>query len=262
MKYLIFLLVPFVFYAQNEGKNDAQNAIIKEYLDDCAHRYNYIIQMKEWQNCIDEGLKKDSTIAYLWQQKAMPYFKARKYEAGMPYIDKAVRYNAERWQPYRAFIKCIFAKTYKEAIADFEDCKKKYGNGYVMDHTYDFYMALSYLQLNEYQLAEKLLQNYVDDMLAKNGEEWVHFTALFYLGISKYEQNKLEEAIAEFDRALKKYPNYSEVKTYKGICLYKLGKKEASEKIMKEAESDYKQGYKMTEDNAVYETYPYQLRRK
>ena len=192
----------------------------------------------------------------------MPYFKARKYEVGMPFIDKEVLYNAERWQPYRAFIKCIFAKTYKEAIVDFEDCKKKYGNGYVMDHTCDFYIALSYLQLNDYKKAENLLQNYVDEMQAKNGEDWVHFTALFYLGIAKYEQNKLGDAIVEFDRALKKYPNYSDVKTYKGISLCKLGKKEEGIKLIQDADEDYKNGYKLNEDNAIYETYPYQVRRK
>lgn len=262
MKFLLFLLIPLAIQAQNEGKNDFQNKIIEESLTNCAHKYNYISQMKEWQECIDAGLKKDSTIAYLWQQKAMPYFKARKYEVGMVYIDKAVQYNASRWQPYRAFIKCIFAKTYKDAIVDFEDCKRKYGNAYVMDHTFDFYIALSYLQLNEYQKAEKLLQGYVDDMLKKNGEDWVHHTALFYLGISMYEQGKYEDAIIAFDRSLKKYPNYSDVKTYKGICLYKLGKSELADALLKQAKLDYEQGYTINEDNVVYEAYPYQIRRK
>ena len=89
-------------------------------------------------------MKKDSTIAYLWQQKAMPLFKARKYEAGMIFLDKAVLYDEAEYLDYRAFIKCIFAKTYREAIIDFEKCKEKVGNSYVMDHTYDFHIALSY----------------------------------------------------------------------------------------------------------------------
>ena len=80
MRFFFFLLMPFIFYAQNEGKNDFQNKIIEEHLTNCAHKYNYAINMKEWQDCIDAGLKKDSTIAYLWQQKAMPYFKAKKYQ--------------------------------------------------------------------------------------------------------------------------------------------------------------------------------------
>jgi hypothetical protein len=36
--------------------------------------------------------------------KINAYFKAKKYEVGMKYLDKAVKYNPERWQSYRAFI--------------------------------------------------------------------------------------------------------------------------------------------------------------
>ena len=43
--------------------------------------------------------------------------------------------DENKWLDYRAFIKCIFAKTYKEAIIDFEKCKVKIGNSYIMDHT-------------------------------------------------------------------------------------------------------------------------------
>lgn len=188
MKLVILVLALFSLIASfaQEGKNAAQEKIIEEYLTNCAANYNYNIQMSERQACLDEGLKIDSTVAYLWQQKAMPYFKARKYEVGMIFLDKAVQYNPERWQPYRGFMKCIFSKAYKDAIADLEDCKNKYGNQYVMDHTYDFYIAISYLQLNEYQKAETILQNYVDEIY-KNRDKLEHHTAYFYLGIAKYE---------------------------------------------------------------------------
>jgi hypothetical protein len=36
--------------------------------------------------------------------KINAHFKAKKYEVGMKYLDKAVKYNPERWQSYRAFI--------------------------------------------------------------------------------------------------------------------------------------------------------------
>jgi tetratricopeptide (TPR) repeat protein len=238
-----------------------QEVIIKEYVTDCAEKYSYNVQMAEWQNCLDEGLKKDSTIAYLWQQKAMPYFKARKYELGMLYIDKAVQYDPKEWQPYRAFIKCIFAKTYREAIIDLEDCIKKYGNGYRMDHTYAFYIGLCYLQLNEYKEAEKLFSEYNADIF-KNRQRLEHPTALFYYGISKYEQKKWEEAIVEFDKALIIYPNFSDVKYYKSICLARLGKKDESANLFKQAEQDGSMGYTINEDNTIYEAYPYQVRWK
>ena len=259
MKNIILVLALFFIslsFAQ-EGKNAAQERIIEEYLTNCAEKYNYTIQMSERQACLDEGLKIDSTIAYLWQQKAMPYFKARKYEVAMPFLDKAVQYNPQRWQPYRGFMKCIFSKDYKGAIADLEECKKKFGNGYVMDHTYNFYIALSYLQLNDYGKAETILQNYVDEIY-KNRQQLEHHTAYFYLGIAKYELKKFEEAITIFDKALKIYPNFSDVKFYKAICLALSGK-EGYADFIAQAKENFKLGYKLNEDNTSYETYPYQL---
>lgn len=264
MKYLIIIL-SICFsncYSQNDKKNDVdkkakQELIIKESLENGA--WKHMMFSKEWQDEIDLGLKKDSTIAYLWQQKAMPYFKLRKYEIGMPFINNAVLYDAKNWQPYRAFIKCIFAKTYKDAILDFEDCKKKYGNNYEMDHTYNFYIALCDLQLNKFSDAENLLSEYVNDMLKKNGEDWVHPTALFYYGIAKYEQQKWEEAIVEFDRALKQYPNFSDVKFYKAMCFMKINKEKEAMILLDEGKSDAEKGYTINEDNAIYEKYPYQV---
>jgi tetratricopeptide (TPR) repeat protein len=254
---LLFILFSMIFSYGQEGKNKEQEKIITEFLTNCAEKHDYRFQMTEWQNCLDEGLKKDSTIAYLWQQKAMPYFKARKYEVGMPFLDKAVYYNAERWQPYRGFMKCIFSKSYKDAIADLEECKKKFGNGYVMDHSYDFYIGISYLQLNEYTKAESYLKNYVEDMFQKR-QGLEHPTALFYLGIANYELKKYNEALVLFDKALKLYPNFSDVKYYKAICLSRIGNTDEVANLLKEAKEDYKQGYKLNEDNTIYETYPYQ----
>jgi tetratricopeptide (TPR) repeat protein len=247
-----------------DAKKKRQEAIVEEYVTNCAEKYNYNYQMTEWQNCLDQGLKKDITIAYLWQQKAMPYFKARKYEVGMQYIDKAVQYDSQRWQSYRAFIKCIFAKTYKESILDFEDCIKKFGNSYVMDHTYGFYIGLCYLQLNEYEKAEMQFKEYNEDIF-KNRQGLEHPTALFYYGIAKYEQQKWDDAIIEFDKALKIYPEFSDVKYYKAICLGKLNKNKKDEtlkkqavKLIEDAKEDFKKGLKLNEDNTIYEIYPYQ----
>lgn len=241
-----------------ELKAKKQATIIEKYVDNCAHKYNYNVSMSKWQGCLDKGLKEDSTVAYLWQQKAMPYFKAKKYEMGMLYIDKAVIYNPKRWQPYRVFIKCIFAKTHKAAIINFEACKKRDGNSYVMDHPYSFYIGLSYLQLNEYEKAEKLFQEYVNELFDKLGENWVHPTALFYLGISKYELEKYDEAITQFNRALNEYPTFSDVKYYKAICLNKIGNFKDSEAAYKEYIKNKEEGYTLNEDNAIYEVYPYQ----
>lgn len=263
MKYIFFLLLAAsVASAQNTSATESvkkkQQQIIDQYLDGCALKHNYRYEMHEYQHCLEEGLKQDNTIAYLWQQKAMPYFKARKYEIGMEYIDKAVSFDAARWQPYRAFIKCIFAKTYREAIVDFEDCRKKFGNSYVMDHTFGFYIGLCHLQLNEFEKAEAAFKEYNDD-LYQNRQKLEHPTALFYYGIAKYELGKFSEAIAEFDKALAIYPQFSDVKYYKAVCLSKMGKKSEVSLYYNQAMEDAKNGYSINEDNVIYETYPYQI---
>ncbi len=267
-KLFLIMLIVTVTYSGNsqvpetkEERKKRQDVLIEEYITNCAEKHNYIYQMNEWQTCLDEGLKKDSTVARLWQEKAMPYFKARKYEIGMQFIDKAVQYDPKEWQPYRAFIKCIFAKTYKDAIIDFEDCKKKFGNLYVMDHTYNFYIGLSCLQLNEYNKAAIIFKDYIDDIF-KNRQGLEHPTAYFYYGISIYEQRKWEEAIIEFDKAIKLYPNFSDAEFYKAVCLGKLGRNEEVKVLYKKAKEDGKLGYTINEDNTVYEIYPYQVRWK
>jgi tetratricopeptide (TPR) repeat protein len=234
---------------------EQQQKIIEKYVYNCADKFSY--NLPEYQACLDAGLEKDSTIAYLWQQKAMPYFKQMKYEIGMEYIDKAVKYDPQRWQPYRAFIKCIFAKTYRAAIEDFKDCIRKYGNTYEMDHTYKFYIALSHLQLNEFEKAEKI---FAEDIQAQAKTGWSHQLDLFYYGISLFEQQKWEEAIEQFDKSLELYPKFADAQFYKAQALARLGKIEKARAVSQKAKENGKAGNTVNEDNAIYERYPYQVR--
>ena len=264
MKILILLVSLITFNCNSQNTNlskvdqDKQQAIVDEFLTNCALSHSYHTQMDEYQACLDKGLEKDSTIAYLWQQKAMPLFKARKYEAGMIFLDKAVKYDESHWLDYRAFIKCIFAKTYKEAIIDFEKCKARVGNSYVMDHTYDFHIALSYLQLNEFEKAESIFKKDTDEQAKKYGE--AHHLDLFYYGISLFEQQKFKDAIIVFNRALKQYPQFSDVKYYKYVSMMRSDQPiEICDVVFDEAKADLKAGYTINEDQIYYEMYPYQI---
>ena len=241
-----------------EVDKEKQEEIINEHLKNGAWKYQLYSQ--EWQTEIDKGLAKDSTISYLWQQKAMPLIKQGKYEIGIKYLDNAVKYDRRKWQDYRAFIKCIFAKTYKDAILDFEDYKEQFGYGYVMDHSFDFYIGLSYLQLNEFEKAEKVFRIDYEHQLEENGKDWLHHLDLFYYGIAKYELKKYKEAIDLFDLALEIYPNFSEVQAFKAVCLRKIGKPDEAKKYDKLAEINGRKGNTINEANSIYERYPYQIR--
>lgn len=257
MKKLIFLLfVTTACLAQStETKKDS---LIDLYLHNCAKNYSYTFFMQEYQDCLDKGLKEDSTIATFWQQKAMPYFKARKYEVGMKFIDKAVKYNARTYQPYRSFIKCIFSKQYEDAIIDFEDCIAKWGDQYEMGHTYSFHIGLSYLQLNEFSTAEKYLTKTINDQIEKFGE--AHYTNLFYQAISIMEQQRYAEADSLLQKVIDIYPEFPEASYYKGLSELRLGREfETAKKRFDDANRYYAEGYTINEDNAIYEMYPYQF---
>jgi len=251
------LIVSSRAQVENEKKK-RQDQIIEEVLK--SDEFNIGLYSIQRQEAIDKGLAKDSTVAYLWQQKAMPLYKQGKYELGLPYLDKAVKYDKEAYLEYRAFMKCIFAKTYKDAIIDFEECKKMRGNSYVMDHSYDFYIALCYLQLNEFEKSERILENNIDSLITAKNEDWVHHLDLFYFGISKYEQKKYKEAIEVFNWALKKYPQFSDVQYYKANALAYLRENDEAQKMYEEYKINAAVGYTINEDNVVYELYPYQKR--
>lgn len=241
-----------------EAKKANQDSIITRYANNRAHTFNYRYQLPEWQAALDEGLQQDSTIAYLWQQKAMPYFKSRKYEVGMRYLDKAVHYDRKRYLPYRAFIKCIFSKSYAASIVDFEESIKIWGDTYEMDHTYTFYIALAQLMLNEFENAERNFKKTIATQTLTMGE--AHHLDLFYYALTHYELQQYKEALAIFDICLKQYPKFSDALYYKALCLFRIGRPEAEYMELMQLGQEYaKQGYTINEGNAVYEPYPYQV---
>ncbi len=234
-----------------------QKSILIRYLRKGAFNYNVFSQ--GWQNKIDSAISLDSSIAYLWQQKAMPLFKHKKYELGEKALQKAVNIDACRWQDYQAFMICIFSKKYEKAINLFEQCKKRAEYGVVMDHSYDFYIAISKIQLNQFNEAEIILTKDIKRLKQERGEDWLHFLDLFYLGISQFEQGKYVKAIESFDRSINLYPQFSDAKFYKSKSLIQIGDSINGIKLLEEAHSDFENGYTINEDNAVYETYPYQI---
>lgn len=250
---------PLMLSEDIQRRKASQDSIIEKYARQGAHRFSYTWESKAWQDWLDKGVAVDSTVAYLWQQKAMPYFKARKYEVGMGYLDKAVRYDRESYLPYRAFINCIFVKNYTNALADFEACKRLWGDQYEMDHTYSFYIGLSLLQLNRFEEAVAYFEQTVRDQENKFDE--AHHLDLFYLAITKYELEQYDEAISVFDRVLKQYPTFSDALYFKAHCLFQKGSPIGEiEQLVKDAKNYALQGYTINEDNEVYEQYPYQVK--
>jgi tetratricopeptide (TPR) repeat protein len=253
----IILLLGSYSFGQVQKYTSRQDSIIDRYLKNGAYKYHYTLQ--GWNDNINLALKQDSTIALLWQQKALPLWKTKKYDLALNCYDKAVFYDRANYLGRRGFLKCIFQKDYKSAITDMEVAEKEFGYGYQNDHSYPFYISLCYLQLNEFEKAEQVLQSDFEKTIRERGEDWIHFLDLFYMGIIQYELRNYDKAITFFDKTLKSYTNFSDAKYYKGICLLQKGDKTNAEILMKEAKVNSEQGYTINEDDAQYEIYPYKV---
>ncbi|WP_245574834.1 tetratricopeptide repeat protein [Aequorivita capsosiphonis] len=210
---------------------------------------------------LDSAIAEYPSIAYFQQQRAMPLYKQDKDELGKPFLEKAAKLDPQRYLDYKAFMECVFSQNYRDAISDFEKYLEMFGEGYVMDHTYYFYMGISYLQLNEFEKGKIYLDKSIAQIVAESGQDWVHHLDLMYLGIANLELNDYENAIKAFDEALVKYPSFGDVKFYKAICLFKLGNVEEANKLLEDAKEDVLAGNTINEDNVIYERYPYQVRR-
>jgi tetratricopeptide (TPR) repeat protein len=228
--------------------------------------WKYPLNSIHWQNYIDSGIAIIHNESIFWHQKSMPFFKSLKYEIGLSYLDSAVKYDTRKWIDYRAFIKCIFIKNYKDALVDFKLSKKINGDGSIMDHSYNFYIGLCYLQLNQFDTALYYLNLQANKVTQERGAGWVHYLDRFYMGITNYElalhHSSLEEmkiAIQCFDTAIKIYSKFSDAKFYKSLALIAIGKYEEAELLLKEAKEDLLNHFTINEDNVLYERYPYQI---
>jgi tetratricopeptide (TPR) repeat protein len=212
----------------------------------------------EWQLYLDSAIALNPNHAYLYQQKALPYFRQGKYEVAIEILDKAVQADAKAYIDYRAYMKCIFGNHYKEAIQDFIEAKKLKGEkGNVMDHSYDFYIGLCYIQLNEFTKAIEFLNRSNENTEKTNGASWVHWLDYFYSGIAFQELQNHEEAIAYFDKSIANHKNFSDAKYYKVISLYRLKKYNEAKSLLLECEFDFRAGYVINEPNSNFEKYPY-----
>lgn len=234
------------------------DSIIDQYTKKCAYNYHYLAQ--GWEDCINKGIKEDSTIAIFWHHKALPLWKMRKYELALKSYDKAVQYNRKEYLGRRGFLKCIFSKNYSDALKDLNAATEEFGDGIQNDHSYDFYKSLCYLQLNQYDKALEFMLSEINKTKKLAGEGLISPLCFFYTGIIFYEKRDYKKAVEEFEKAIKLYPNFSDAEYYKSINIYKTdGNYSKYLESVRLAKKDYEKGLTFNEGDSPYEKYPYQV---
>lgn len=253
------LFFPVLIFSQNKkmikNLDETQKKILLNLVNKDSKVSIFSTQHQVYLDSIIAILPNDP---FFWQQKAMPLFKQKKYELGMKYLDKAVELDdTNHYREYRAFIKCIFQKKYKESLEEFIDLVKINGaDGVIMDHTYSFWIGLCYLQLNEFEKS----RTFIEKAIAFGKENnFVNPYELFYLGIIDFETGNYSNAIENLNKSLEQYAQFSDAKYFKALSLLNLNEKEQGEILLLEAKSDFKNGFTFNEGNSLYELFPYQV---
>ena len=248
------LFFSFETLAQQSLKDSATT-----YFEKYGHQHSY--NTIEWQASADSALMIDPKCAYVWQQKAMPYLKNGDFAHWVKYINKAAEYDPKQYLSYRAFCRLVFMKDYDEALKDLESAIQYNKNEveHVMDHTYDFYKGLCYLETNRLDLAKKHLQKSVDYQISARGEAWTHYVDLFYLGMVNFKMNDNSRALYYLDKSLKQYAQFPDANYYKALILKSLNRPTEALEHLLMAQKAMQQGYRMNEDNEIYSNYPLQI---
>lgn len=255
LKILSLSILVVIAYTASGQKSTADSALhffrIRSGVSYCS---------PEWQIYIDSALRIDSTVATLWQWKGMPYFKNGDYAEAMRCYDKMVMYSPETYLSIQAFMKLTFLKDNEGALKDFIECKKKknYGVG-LMDHSYEFFMAIAYKEMQQFEIADSFLQLSIREVVKRQGDNWVNFNEWFFAGIIAMERHQDSNALIYFDKCLREYPGFPNAVHYKAVILARQGKKEEARHLFLLAIANIKKGMRSAEDNDSYVNYPNQV---
>ena len=243
--------------AMSCGSKVYQDSLVARYLDRGAHRVSYL--SPRWGQYCDSLIAACPTIAYAYQQKAMPLIDCGDYAKAMPLMDKAVALDANRWLAYRGFLKCIFTKDYPGAIADFQRVARLKPNGREMDHTYAFFEGACELKLGHYKLAEAAFAQDVALQRGPDGQGEIHFNTLLYAGVVAARLKQYAPAQAYLQQCLKAYPQHPEANYYLALIYQAQGQPALARQHLEAAQRALVGGYRLNEDSIFYANYPEQI---
>ncbi len=241
---------------------DCNNQAVRDslklrYLDSGVLKYWY--NDPRWDLYCDSLIHICPNIAEVYQLKAVPFIKNGDYAIAFPLEDKAVELDPVTFLSYRGFLKCIFTKDYRGAIIDFTKAQQLVPNSYEMDHTFFFYIGLSYLELKNYKRAEEALQQDVAIETGGDTAQSIHFNTAFYLGVLYYEMKNDALARKYLLQCLHTYEQHPDANYYLGL-LYKRKKNKAlAAKYLLNAKKSFVDKYKINEGNLFYAYYPHEV---
>ena len=257
----LFISIFFLsFHSFSQRPPDCQSKSVQDSLFELYSEKarNFGFNDPGWDLTYDSLLAICPNIAEAYQEKSIPYISNGNYQKAFEYIDKAVELEPHNWISYRGYLNCIYTKNYEKAISDFEEAQQRIPNGFIQDHTYSFYLALSHMELGNYEKAEGYFLKDIAQQKRGEAKNDVHFNSLLYFGILYYVTNEFDKAEVCFRDCLKLYEQLPMANYYMAMTMKMTGNKQ-QDIYFEKAKQYIQEGYKINEPNSLYVNYPRQI---
>lgn len=220
-----------------------------------AHRYSFLDDAYEMT--YDSLLAICPGIAEAYQQKGHPYIANGNYQKAFEFNNKAVELDPARWTGYRGYLHFIYTKNYEKAVDDFLEAEKLTPFGFIQDHSYAFFTAISYMELGEYDKAETYFLKDIAQQKRGEGNNDIHFNTLLYFGILYHLMNEFDQAEKYLRDCLQLYEQHPVANYYLGLTLKITGNNQKAIYFEK-AKQYLMEGYKLNEPY-TYVSFPRQI---
>jgi len=243
--FISFLFLGGLSRAQNVdcSSKAVQDSLFQLYSEK-AHKYGFLDDA--WDMTYDSLLAICPNIAEAYQEKGHPYVANGNYQKAFEYNNKAVELDPASWTGYRGYLNFVYTKNYEKAVVDFLEAERLTPNGFIQDHTYAFFTAISYMELGEYDKAETYFLKDIAQQKRGKGENDIHFNSLLYFGIMYYLMNEFDRADTYLRDCLQLYEQHPMANYYLALTLKVTGNSQ-KDIYFDKAKQYILEGYKMNE---------------
>jgi tetratricopeptide (TPR) repeat protein len=211
-----------------------------------------------WDAAFDELLAICPSISEAYQEKGIRQMFLGDLPKMIAYNDTAVALDPKRWLAYRGYLHCMHTQDYQKAITDLLAAEELTPNAFTMDHTFSFFIALSYMESGNYQEAEKYFLKDIAQQKRGEGRNDIHFNSLLYFGILYYLMNEFDQAERRLNECLQLYEMHPMANYYMAMTM-KITGNQRQNTYFEKARQAMEDGYALNEPNMNHAKFPRQV---
>ncbi len=252
---LLVFCLPAAWAQRDCASQRVQDSLFHTY----AHKARaYGPDDSRWDATFDSLLVICPNIAEAYQEKGIRQMFTGNFNKAIAYNDTAVTLDPKRWLAYRGYLHCMLTQDYQKAITDLKAAELLTPNAFTMDHTFSFFIALSHMELANYQEAEKYFLKDIAQQRRGEGRNDIHFNSLLYLGILYYVMNEFDQAERRLNECLQLYEMHPMANYYMGMTM-KITGNQRQNGYFEKARQAMQDGYALNEPNLRFARFPRQI---